>query len=217
MNRIKEALEHFESQKPVNFLKEWDQLIFHLPYAFQGRRMITPMWVNWMIANNQSEILKSETELDIPDENSQDWNGFVKACSKTPTYKTYVADKIARGEIASSDIGNMYTASIFMSLVSYLFASAENEEELSGKTVGFLSYGSGSKSKVFSGVVQPNWKAKIQDLNLFSTLENRQAIDFGTYEKLQKKALKTPLRRSELQLKNIGVEENDLGYRYYTA
>ena len=215
--RIKEALEHFESQKPVNFLKEWDQLIFHLPYAFQGRRMITPMWVNWMIANNQSEILKSETELDIPDENSQDWNGFVKACSKTPTYKTYVSDKIARGEIASSDIGNMYTASIFMSLVSYLFASAENEEELSGKTVGFLSYGSGSKSKVFSGVVQPNWKAKIQDLNLFSTLENRQAIDFGTYEKLQKKALKTPLRRSELQLKNIGVEENDLGYRYYTA
>lgn len=216
-NRINEALAHFNTQKPTNFLKEWDQLIFHLPYAFQGRRMITPMWVKWMLNNNQGAVLSSETGLEIPEENSDEWNGFVKACSKTSTYKSYVTDNIAKGEIASSDIGNMYTASIFMSFISYLFASSENNENLIGKSVGFLSYGSGSKSKVFNGVVQDNYLNKVKGLDLFNTLNNRKAIDFKTYEQLQKKALKSPLNSAELKLKNIGKEANDLGYRYYTV
>ena len=37
--RIFEALEHFKNQKNLNVLQDWDHLIFHLPYAFQGRRM----------------------------------------------------------------------------------------------------------------------------------------------------------------------------------
>jgi len=216
-NRIKEALEHLNVQKETNFLHEWNQLIFHLPYAFQGRRMITPMWVNWMVENKQSEVLKSETGLDIPEENSSDWNAFIKACSKTPAYKAYINANIAKGEIASSDIGNMYTASIFMSFISYLFAATENNEDITGQTVGFLSYGSGSKSKVFSGVIQDNYLEKVKDLDLFNTLKNRQAIDFKTYEQLQKKELKSPLRENQLNLKKIGREENDLGYRYYNA
>mgnify|MGYP001582064688 CR=1 FL=1 len=216
-NRIKEALEHFNTQKQTNFLKEWNQLIFHLPYAFQGRRMITPMWVNWMIENGNSSILKSESGIDIPEQNSSDWNAFVKACSKTTAYKTYVNETITKGEIASSDIGNMYTASIFMSLISYLFAAAESNEDLTGESVGFLSYGSGSKSKVFSGTVQPKWKEKVVGLNLFKVLKDRTPIDFKTYEQLQKKELKMSIEPVDLSLKNIGSEENDLGYRYYTA
>ena len=170
-----------------------------------------------MLNNNQGAVLSSETGLEIPEENSDEWNGFVKACSKTSTYKSYVTDNIAKGEIASSDIGNMYTASIFMSFISYLFASSENNENLIGKSVGFLSYGSGSKSKVFNGVVQDNYLNKVKGLDLFNTLNNRKAIDFKTYEQLQKKALKSPLNSAELKLKNIGKEANDLGYRYYTV
>lgn len=216
-NRIQEALEHFNSQKQTNFLEEWNQLVFHLPYAFQGRRMIPPMWVKWMLENNQGHVLASETGMSIPEENGSEWNGFVKACSKTAVYKTYVSEKIAKGEIASSDIGNMYTASIFMSLLSYLFASAQAQQDLNGQTVGFLSYGSGSKSKVFSGTVQPNWREKIEHLDLFNTLEKRTPIDFETYEKLQKKELDKPLVPSEIHLEKISIEKADLGYRYYSV
>ncbi len=111
----------------------------------------------------------------------------------------------------------MYTASIFMSLISYLFAAAESNEDLTGESVGFLSYGSGSKSKVFSGTVQPKWKEKVVGLNLFKVLKDRTPIDFKTYEQLQKKELKMAIEPVDLSLKNIGSEENDLGYRYYTA
>ena len=104
-----------------------------------------------------------------------------------------------------------------MSFISYLFAATENNEDITGQTVGFLSYGSGSKSKVFSGVIQDNYLEKVKDLDLFNTLKNRQAIDFKTYEQLQKKELKSPLRENQLNLKKIGREENDLGYRYYNA
>ena len=41
----------------------------------------------------------------------------------------------------------MYTGSIFLSLISAL--SLSSEEELSGKSLGLFAYGSGSKSKVF--------------------------------------------------------------------
>ena len=38
--RIYEALDHFKNQKNINFLAEWSFLIFHLPYAYHGRKMI---------------------------------------------------------------------------------------------------------------------------------------------------------------------------------
>ncbi len=47
-DRINEGLEHFQSQKKIDFLKDWDHLIFHLPYAFQGRRIMLDIWLNWL-------------------------------------------------------------------------------------------------------------------------------------------------------------------------
>ena len=64
------------------------------------------------------------------------------------------------GEIASSQIGNMYTASIFMSLLSMLSHQLQNSNNIVGDKVGFISYGSGSKSKIFNGTVMKGWKEK---------------------------------------------------------
>ena len=65
---------------------------------------------------------------------------------------------------------------------------ADNHEgiDLSGKRLGFFSYGSGSKSKVFEGQVQEGWQEVVQGFRLSQKLEERKEIDYETYEKLHR-------------------------------
>ncbi len=48
IDRMDEAFEHFNSFKKIDFLNQWNHLIFHLPYAFHGRRMIFNNWLSWV-------------------------------------------------------------------------------------------------------------------------------------------------------------------------
>ena len=210
--RIKEGMEHFIEQKNTNLLTDWDKLVFHLPYAFQGRRMMLDIWIDWMKENGKLGDIENE----VGKEDHNDIKTWKKSVSKSSLYKTFVKEKIADGEVASGEIGNMYTASIFMSLISHLYVSCENNQELEGKRFGFISYGSGSKSKVFEGTIQNNWKSKTKHLSLFDSLSNRTFIDFETYEKLHNSQYDTPLNeKDDFSLKSISTEKNKEGFRFY--
>ena len=148
--RVYEAIENFNEQNQRNILTDWENIIFHLPYAFHGRRMIINKWLDWMSENDKIEEIYSE--IGKPESNQdKDW---IKKVSKSSLYKNFVENKIAPGEMASSEIGNMYTASIFMSLISSLVDAANNDKKFEDKKIGFISYGSGSKAKIFEGTVQ---------------------------------------------------------------
>ena len=71
-----------------------------------------------------------------------------------------------------------------MSLLSVFNDAVEKEKDIKGEKVGFFSYGSGSKSKVFEGVVQEGWQTKLQAQDLFDKLDARSPIDMKTYERL---------------------------------
>ena len=113
-------------------------------------------------------------------------------------------------------VGNMYTASVFMGLVSALVGYAERRD-LGGKRLGFLSYGSGSKSKVFSGVLRADFAAQLRGLNLESALVNRRDVNFAEYEALHARRAQGPFAPavSGPVLDRIGTEGNLLGYRSY--
>ena len=211
--RIEEALEHFQKKYATNFLEDWDNLIFHLPYAFQGRRMILDIWFKWLKQNNIFNVLEEE----VGPYNQEDFKTWRKAASKSKLFKTYIENKIKPGETASSMIGNMYTASIFMSFLSLLCEAVKNNIKLENKIVGFLSYGSGSKSKIFQGEIQKNWASKIKHLSLFKNIQERKKIDFITYEKLHNKSIKTPILNKEtISLSKIETLKNKSGYRIYS-
>lgn len=213
--RITEALEHFKAGKEFKVLENWHKLVFHLPYAFQGRRMITENWANWMKESGR----KAELNEILSEQGLQDAEPAkqIKALSKSALYRAFVNEFIAQGETASSKIGNMYTASIFMSLLSMLVEANAQQEELSGKKIGFFSYGSGSKSKVFEGEVQEGWHAVVENIKLFETLAERQSISFEEYENWHKGKLSAPFNREEkITLNKIGQEGVTLGYRYYS-
>ncbi|WP_115460628.1 hydroxymethylglutaryl-CoA synthase family protein [Winogradskyella aurantiaca] len=211
--RITEALAHFNSQDATNFLESWDHLIFHLPYAFHGRRIIFNNWLNWV--KGSDALSELETEIGSASEtDAKDWN---KRAYKSQLYKNFVVQKIAAGELASSEIGNMYTASIFMSLLSLLANALSTNQDITGETIGFIAYGSGSKSKVFEGTIESGWKSKIKPINLFETLKTRDAIDVETYEQLHGFKVSTPVATNKkISLDYIETEPTNYGLRRYS-
>jgi hydroxymethylglutaryl-CoA synthase len=199
-DRIREAYNHYKEitgkDKPY---EAWKYLIFHLPYAFHGKRVFTEIY-----------SLENGLSYETPEEQ--------KSVAKSEDYIQFINDKIEKSQRASSEIGNMYTASIFMALLSALQTSFDENEELAGQEIGFLGYGSGSKSKVFAGKVSESWKNVVEKWNLFEGLKNRKAIDFETYEKLHRKQWENSVNENYkgFGLKYVELENPVLkGARYY--
>jgi hydroxymethylglutaryl-CoA synthase len=90
--------------------------------------------------------------------------------------------------------------------------------DVANEKFGFLAYGSGSKSKVFEGTIQSNWKEALAEVKLFETLEQSFEIGLETYEKLHKKEQKQSIQspKKEWILEKIETEIPNLtGARYY--
>ena len=211
--RVYEAIEDFNSQNKRNILKEWESVIFHLPYAFHGRRMIADKWVEWMEDNGDSELIY--TEVGKPSSSlDKDW---IKKVSRSNVYKNFIDQKIAPGEKASSEIGNMYTASIFMSFISSLDEAISDGKDLNNKKIGFISYGSGSKAKIFEGTIQNQWINKIKKIKLFQNLNSRKKISIDIYEKLHRRKVSSNINNNEgiIKLKGIDNGEFTEGLRNY--
>jgi hydroxymethylglutaryl-CoA synthase len=209
MDRTRNAYFSFKKLKNTNetIYNSWESIIMHLPYSFQGRRMLSEIYA-----------LDASTKSISGNENASEYQNKLKEISKSGEYQQFVKEKLMPAELASSLIGNLYTGSIFMGLLSTLTYFYDTDTVISDKKFGFLAYGSGSKSKVFEGTIQPDWKIVIADIKLFETLEESFEIDFETYEKLHKKERKHSIQlpKNEWILDRIETEiPNLLGARYY--
>lgn len=207
ITRITEAYEHYksESNQTGKLYENWSGILMHLPYCFQGRRTFIEIF-----ANENPELLETQIGETTKDK--------IKSLSKSPEYLALVNEKILPSEIASGQVGNIYTGSIFLGLLSTLCYHFQQKSELTNKRFGFIAYGSGSKSKVFEAQVSENWQTAIEKNKLFEILESRKAIDFNTYEKLHKKELKQSViaPKNEFYLESIEKENPVLvGARYY--
>jgi len=232
-NRIREAYEHFRAQavgknkmeESESILHRWERLIFHLPYAFHGKRIFSEIymlekkrlgeWNDFAAANELIEPISSDSE----DEKSYQkaYANFLRAITKTTAYRDMVSQKLEKAQRASSLIGNMYACSVFLALMSSLAADLEDNVDLENMQLGFFSYGSGSKSKVFEGKVQASWKTVVANFKLSEKLANRTELDYATYEQLHRKRQANSVQSSNGQfgLSKIGKEGVTLGARYY--
>ncbi|MDI1317196.1 hydroxymethylglutaryl-CoA synthase [Flavobacterium sp.] len=207
INRITEAYEHYksESHQSGNIYENWESILMHLPYCFQGRRTFIEIF-----AKENPKLVELQLGETLKDK--------IKALAKSPEYLALVNEKILPSEIASGQIGNIYTGSIFLGLLSTLCHHFQQKSDLTNKKMGFIAYGSGSKAKVFEAEVSENWKDAIAKVKLFETLEKCTPIDFATYEKLHKKETKQSIiaPKSEFYLDSIEKENPVLtGARYY--
>ncbi|MDG2454765.1 MAG: hydroxymethylglutaryl-CoA synthase [Bacteroidia bacterium] len=202
-DRITEAWEHFKEEELLN---NYDHLIFHLPYAYHGRRIVAPLLQQELKDTGSFDTICSKNALDTEDEQ------IGKLFSKSKYYKDWVQSKVAAGDNLSSDMGNLYTASIFLSLVSFC-ASAGN---LRDSKLLFLAYGSGSKAKVFSGKVQAGYHRKTALWQTEKHLVNRTKIKFEQYISLRNKEITRPLSHQNTVLqKSSGITPTNKFERTY--
>ncbi|NMO21274.1 hydroxymethylglutaryl-CoA synthase [Pyxidicoccus fallax] len=85
--------------------------------------------------------------------------------------------------VLPSQVGNIYTGSMYMALASLLSTS---REDLTGRRVGLFSYGSGSCAEFFSGVVRPEAQARVRSLGLEGLLERRRKLSIPEYEEVMR-------------------------------
>jgi hydroxymethylglutaryl-CoA synthase len=109
---------------------------------------------------------------------------FTKLLTKTEEFQDIYESKIASSLIASKMIGNLYTASLYLGFRSALEFEFQKGVELEGKRFGFGSYGSGSSAMVFSGVIQPQYKEIVRDMNLEAEIGPRKKLTLKEYEEL---------------------------------
>jgi hydroxymethylglutaryl-CoA synthase len=234
-NRMSEALIDFRKRATQDGVMQtgqfpalserWARMIFHLPYSFHAKRMFVEQFVEerkekgaWEKDTAKYKLLNPEN-TPSPDPKTQEKarSAFLKSVSESDLYKKFVAEKLEKAQRASQETGNLYTASIFLALMSTLECDLAENTALDKKRFGFIAYGSGSKAKVFEATVQKGWENVVRHFKVFEKITERQPISYDQYEALHKGTQKTTVvaQKGRWALDHIGQEGVTLGARYY--
>lgn len=228
-NRAIEAMQNFIAQHNYQsdyaIFEDWRRIIFHLPYAAHARRVGVELYIEAI--KQQDKLTNIELAANCKSPQYDDFdddtafakaqNNYLKAISETSDYKAFVHEKLASTSKASSLVGNMYTGSIFLALMSALELELTQDEAISTQKYGFVAYGSGSKSKIFEATLQPEWRDIAKTFGIFERLQHRKAITFEQYERLHKGVQNTPIATASRRffLSAIGGEGRLEGTRVY--
>ena len=215
----------FNDNQYLAMSERWARMIFHLPYAFHARRMYVEQFMEER--KNKGVWAKDVARYGFPqletirfaDQKTyaKAYAGLLKAVSESKMYQKFVVEKLEKPQRASQETGNLYTAAIFLALMSSLECDLADGTPLAGKRLGFVAYGSGSKAKIFEAIVQPGWAAVAAHFHVFDKLHNRHAVDYAQYEALHTGSQTTSVQSisGRWGLQSIGKEGVTLGARYY--
>ena len=214
----------YDAERDPILTDQWSRVVLHLPYAFQGKRMFPDVFKHDRRGTEAWNAVAAEIG---PEPDPDDFTDAValqeaqdryrRAISKTAQFRAFVQEKIEKGQRASSLIGNQYTGSIFLALMSTLEADLNEDNDMAGASVGLCGYGSGAKAKVFEGIIQPGWREVVSQFQLFARLAERTALDPAAYEALHRglreRSVVAPTR--EFALAGVGGDEGLEGARRY--
>jgi len=138
-------------------LASFDAVLFHSPYCKLVQKSLARLALNDYLAleEGQAKLPELEKFKDTKLEESYFDRDVEKAfmAHSQPMFES----KTKPGLKIATNVGNMYTPSLYGGLVSYMTSQAV--EELAGRTVALFSYGSGMASSFFSLRVSPDCSA----------------------------------------------------------
>ena len=245
MIQVRKALEAYKKkivssglvkmEQGETILDHMDYINMHLPYSNMGKKALAylvrhewrqlPRWKRILSEIGVDEPIPKdprgtiESVLGDQEFMTKD-HEFTKLFTKTQEYQEVYESKLSSSLIASSMIGNLYTASLYLGFRSSLEYEFQKGIDLEGKRIGFGSYGSGSSAMVFSGVVQPEYKEIVKNMNLVAELEDRHRLTLEEYEMLHENKLspeKSMLHsKKEFVLVDVKTETESRGERRYS-
>ena len=104
------------------------------------------------------------------------------------TTKKRLEDSFEASKQLSMEVGNIYTASLYLSLLSLL----EKSDLAADSLIGLFSYGSGAMAEFFSGNVVDGYKSQLDPEGDEAMLARRQRLTVKEYEDTFNKALEDP-------------------------
>jgi len=215
-------------------LDHMDYINMHLPYSNMGKKALAYLVRHeWRQLPRWKKILQ-DIEMDEPipkdprgtiesvlgdEEFMAKDHEFTKLFTRTPEYQEIYESKLSSSLIASTMIGNLYTASLYLGFRSSLEFEYKKGIDLEGKRIGFGSYGSGSSAMVFSGVVQPEYEEIVNKMDLELEIGNRKRLTWEEYEELHENKLSPEESmvnsKKEFILVDVQTEKENRGERRY--
>ncbi|WBO69670.1 hydroxymethylglutaryl-CoA synthase [Streptomyces camelliae] len=84
-------------------------------------------------------------------------------------------------------IGNSYTASVYLGLAALL----DQAEDLTGRSIAFLSYGSGSVAEFFAGTLVAGYRDHLRTEQNHTAIARRTPVSYAEYRELHEYSLPT--------------------------
>ena len=244
MIQVRKALESYKKKvissglikikTDETILDHMDYINMHLPYSNMGKKALAYLVRHeWRQLPRWKKILQDiEMEEPIPkdprgtiesvlgdEEFMAKDHEFTKLFTRTPEYQEIYESKLSSSLIASTMIGNLYTASLYLGFRSSLEFEYKKGIDLEGKRIGFGSYGSGSSAMVFSGVVQPEYEEIVNKMDLELEIGNRKRLTWEEYEELHENKLSPEESmvnsKKEFILVDVQTEKENRGERRY--
>jgi hydroxymethylglutaryl-CoA synthase len=187
LRSLDNCYDRFKEASNGKGLANYDFTLFHSPYNKLVQKSLArliykdtvaegkiPSYIPPSVAQQVDEA-KLKQSLSTPVENSYNDKEIEK------TFGTLSADvykqKVEKTHLLSKELGNCYTASLYIGLASLVFNEGKN---LSGKDILMFSYGSGLASSMFEVNVSqqgetPDGKYSLQKMQQVLDLKNRLA------------------------------------------
>lgn len=86
--------------------------------------------------------------------------------------------QLTASQLFSRQVGNLYTGSLYLSLVSLL----QNSDLRAGSRIGLFSYGSGAEGEFYTGILEDGYEHYMN--NIQEELKHRHQVSVAEYEKL---------------------------------
>jgi hydroxymethylglutaryl-CoA synthase len=156
------ALSHFRSNnnhKRGEIMEKLDYIIYHLPYCNMSKK------AHWCFTEIENNELNQEKLENI--------------------YSSTYTQKVMPGLLGAKEVGNIYTGSAYMSLISLLESEKINAER---KNIGIFSYGSGCGAEFMLCRMKSGIERIIDNLRFLQQIERRKKITFEQYTQFYSKS-----------------------------
>jgi hydroxymethylglutaryl-CoA synthase len=157
--------------------------VFHVPFPrmaeYAAVRTFASLWLS-------DPTARSRLEREVPTDLA--CKEFERAVAKSEMFREAFARKVAPSLHLARDVGNAYSAALYLALVSLL--EQTRDQTLAGNRIVLGSYGSGASAKVFSGIVAPRYREMLdglrtrEDLCVKADGGTRVELGMAEYERL---------------------------------
>ena len=151
-------------------------------------------------------------------------NLLSKLRSKPAIFKQ-ITDKLGAGLEAMNSLGNLYTASLPAWIATNLWVASNKEEELVGKKILSVGYGSGDAAEIIPMTVAKDWRSNARKIKFDEAVREVHLLSQEEYESLHDRTQSSCLPFSQFSnrrfiIERVGVGKNDRvyddGIEYYS-